>query len=184
LGFKPVWNDGAGGQKMSRNKSQVFAIDLIIALVLFLSLLGIYSSWRDFVYSKNVGTRDFQDSAVKVSQAAFLLFESEGYPVAWNASTVQQLGLMKARNTLHKNKLASFLNLSYDNATRMLGLGGFDWYFELRYLNGTMVNVSTVEWNGTVQKGFAYDNYSLQVPLRKLVLYEGQQAVALLRLAK
>ncbi len=169
---------------IERKKAQVFATDLIIALVLFLSLMGIYATWRDFVYAKSAGTGDFQDSALKASQAAFLLFESEGYPPGWNASTVQQLGLMKARNTLSKTRLASFLNLSYANSTRMLGLGGFEWYFEVRYLNGTIVNVSNEEWNGTVQKGFDYENYSLIIPLRKPVLYEGQQAVALLRLGR
>ena len=76
------------------------------------------------------------------------------------------------------------MNLSYANSTRMLGLGGFEWYFEVRYLNGTIVNVSNEEWNGTVQKGFDYENYSLIIPLRKPVLYEGQQAVALLRLGR
>jgi len=165
-------------------KGQVFSIDLLIAFLIFFALVGVYAAWRDSLFAKNSSPGDFQRASMKASGVAFTLLEDSGSPVGWNASTVKQVGLSFERNVVDKSRLANFLNLTYANATQLLGVAGYDFYFELRYLNGSvpLVNDSGLVANATM--GNAYDNYSLQVPLRRLVLFNGAEAVVMVRLAK
>ena len=167
-----------------KRKCQAFAVDLLIGVVIFFMVFSILFSWRDSLFSKQIPPDEFQRTSLKASEIAFVLLESPGDPLAWNSSSVKQVGLAFERNVVDKGRLANFLDLAYDNVTRLLGVWGYDFYFELRYLNGTVasVNESGIVDNATV--GALYDNYSLQVPLRKLVLFNSEEAVMLVRLAK
>ncbi|MFH1056274.1 MAG: hypothetical protein V1717_00535 [Candidatus Micrarchaeota archaeon] len=170
--------------KRAEKKSQVFALDLIIALVVFLSVIGVFTAWRDSLNSRNVQAEEFQRASLKASEAAFILLETPGDPLGWNASNVKQVGLALERNVVGRKRLANFLNLTYANATKLLGVGAYDFYFELRFLNGTLVGVNESGIIANASLGNLYDNYSLQVPLRKPVLYNNEQAVLFLRLAR
>ena len=167
-----------------RMKAQAFSLDLIAAVVIFFLVLGVYTAWRDSLFAKLAPQDEFQRMGLKDSEMAFVLLESPGDPADWNASTVKQVGLSFERNTVSRTRLANFLNLTYANATQLLRVGGYDFYFELRYLNGSIVGVNESGMAANATMGFNYSNYSIQIPLRRLVLFGGQKAVMLVRLAR
>jgi len=51
------------------------------------------------------------------------------------------IGLASQSFVLNQTKISYFMDLNYDDSKKLLGLEGYDFYLEIKYLDGTFVNI-------------------------------------------
>lgn len=114
-------------------KGQLNSLDLMLAIVIFVFLLSFVILFR-FVdvldLDKSLTKNKLEADALSLSDA---LIKSQGVPYNWekNSSNVQMIGLVSSPNVLNSEKLQIFTNMSYTNATQVLGLSSqFYFYVE------------------------------------------------------
>jgi hypothetical protein len=157
-------------------RGQVSSLDFVLGAVLFLVVVPFYFFARDGLVAYS--SFESEGAAFKAFRASSWLVEESGVPVDWNASTVVVPGLASEKNVVDAGKLSSFLSLDYENATRLLGLGGYNFSFALRYASGSPVLV--VLANGSVVPavfGVGSAGAVFVAPVKRVVVYGGQPAV-------
>jgi len=114
-------------------KGQLNSLDLMLAIVIFVFLLSYVVLFR-FVdvldLDKSLTKNKLEADALSLSD---ILLKSQGVPYNWekNSSNVQMIGLASSPNVLNSEKLQMFTNMSYINATQLLGLSSqFYFYVE------------------------------------------------------
>jgi len=126
-------------------KAQVNAIDLVLAISIFMLIMGLFEvTWQGSV-SRAAPTED--ELSLRSYHVANTLLESGGYPEDWNSSDVQVLGLCDERNVINKNKLAKLLVMlgsDYSRAKGLLGVGANDIYINVTDLSGDIIYVNGV----------------------------------------
>jgi hypothetical protein len=133
-------------------RGQIFSGEFILGFVLFTLALGIMlmlwnNSMKDVLGSYSV--QDMEDAGV---DAAETLVRTQGVPSDWNESNVVSLGLANDSRILRTQKVKMFVHYmsmddsdlcpgtkNYDCNLHMLGLGGYDFLFNLSYINGSTV---------------------------------------------
>jgi len=143
-------------------KAQVLSGEFILACVIFLFVLtSIFFLW-------NTTTRNIAESEISyemdevATNAIEKLVRTSGYPEDWenmSIDNVSALGLTTESRILDKEKVLKFLNITsnstfdnpcipddptisnYECNKHFLGLGRYDFYFDITYLNGTTVKV-------------------------------------------
>jgi hypothetical protein len=144
----------------------VFSGEFLLAFMLFLVSLSLLlslwdSSTKDILEEENMRTME----GLSID-AAESLVRTPGIPSNWTADNVRSLGLSNQSRVLEPYKVKEFVrymstNLSdlcsasgasnYDCNMHMLGMGGYDFLFNLSYLNGSIVVVNgTAAYAGRV----------------------------------
>ena len=162
-------------------RGQITALDALVAILLFASVYSILNSMYAGVETER---DDFDFLALKAKLVSSHLLTSSGEPFNWNALTASQLGLVVRRGVIEQEKLGNFLNLSASNinTTRnLLGISGLNFYFNVSYLNGTMVLVNTANFNGTATAGTDFST-SPVVYSRSLAVYNGNRVFVNIKL--
>jgi hypothetical protein len=124
-------------------RGQVWSLDFITSIVIFLSvLIPLFFLWG-YVNTQNQQQIFFDENenlALSVSDA---LVRAKGLPEDWNASDVNVIGLASEENVLSNTKVSYFLAMggSDYNRTRTILTGGKDFFFNLTDLNGTSYGV-------------------------------------------
>lgn len=151
---------------MLKRKSQTVSIDLFMAVFVFIILLIlIISSWN--IYQVKIVERmAYEDIMVNAFQIADLLVKSRGYPLEWNSTNVEVIGLAASDRIISSEKLNSFFNISYSSSKELLNIERYDFYFQVKHINGTAADSYGLESNGT---------YS--VSAKRYVLYENEKAI-------
>lgn len=142
-------------------KGQMFTAELMISMVVFIGIILIITALWDYSVNK-ANAVNFEDE-MHVRQVADLLVSTQGMPANWSAnvvvnkSYVTSLGLIKncvgintdcmtasypssnfgGKNVIDAAKLSK-LNQSYEGASELLGLQGFDFKADLFVFNGTL----------------------------------------------
>ncbi len=122
-------------------KGQIFTIDFMVSIVVFIIvLITIISTWYfiDLHIKEVESRRDMHSVSLSVSDA---LVRSGGYPLDWNSTNVQSIGLAKEEYVLDLQKIISLMGMDYDSARSIMRLGNYHLFMYITDLNG--YNVST-----------------------------------------
>ena len=88
-------------------------------------------------------------------------------PDNWDSSNVRVIGLADDENILKKAKVIAFTNVPYSKARALL-TGKYNFYFELTYVNGTIIKDS----GNNLTAGLQPLNERFVVPIDRYVVYE------------
>ncbi|MEM3455097.1 MAG: hypothetical protein QXT72_00860 [Candidatus Micrarchaeia archaeon] len=114
-------------------KGQFFSYDAIVAGVLFILLLTIlYNYWNSLRTAVSVRIDDSSRIALSVSN----MLLTPGYPLDWNSTNFNQIGLTEDYNTIKINeaKVSNLTLISYINYELMkerLGVGPYEIYITI-----------------------------------------------------
>jgi len=147
-------------------KSQIAITDLFIALFVAAILITvIVFTWNKYttILEEDIS---YNEMGVIAFQASDLLVKSKGEPLNWeeNPTNVDVLGLASSDRNLSIRKIDAFVNLSYSNASKLLGTGFYNFYFKLKHINGTILTEHGKTPNNTV------------INVQRLVWYDDEKA--------
>jgi hypothetical protein len=166
-------------------KGQIFTIDLLIALFIFLLL---FTTVLLFLYSNADINNSYSSYYSQITsdyinnlavQGANSLLGSQGYPTNWpslSCSQIKQLGLMHNSLEVSSNKLYALTTLPVSCISSMLKAGD-SFNITFYYLNGSMLKVN----GNPITAGFSIDYSSSYVASiqRFVVLSPGNEIIRL-----
>ncbi len=126
---------------MKNKKAQIMMTDLFVALSVFLILLIAVVSFM-ILYERRVNSNmAYEDMRMKAMQIANFLVKSPGIPNDWenNASGVAAIGLASAPLILSEDKIVNFTYLDYERAKKIFNIRHYEFNFELRDLNNSVL---------------------------------------------
>lgn len=152
-----------------RKKAQIVLTDLFIALfVATILLVVIIFAWNR--YSVIIEENSYYEGMQIIAfQTADLLVKSAGEPENWenDPENVYVIGLAGSDRTISEEKLDAFINLPLNISSRSLGIEIYDFYFQLKYINGTRL--------ADYGKGSSKNKSTVNV--QRLVIYKNEKAV-------
>lgn len=122
-------------------KGQVWSLDFIVSVIVFLSvLIPLFFVWNQ-INLQNQQELLFEDIERMALSLSDSLVRTGGFPEDWNESTVSVIGLASGDNILDESKVSSFLSMGAANynMTRTLLTGSYDFFFEITDINGTAI---------------------------------------------
>lgn len=141
----------------NKMRGQMFSGEFLLALVTFMAAFIVaMSMWsttlRETMESENV--RMMENSAV---DAAENLIRTPGVPANWTVEEVASIGLANRSRVLLERKVADFVYYMSDTNSSLcsggsnyecnqyrLGMGGYNFYFNMTYMNGSTVAAQNV----------------------------------------
>jgi hypothetical protein len=116
-------------------KSQIWSIEFIVGLVIFIGALLIF-----YKYSVNLGTTQSDEIKELLIDAKTLstFLVDKGLPGSWNTSDVILVGLTNGDYRLNESKLSNFSALSYATAKDLLSVRN-DYYVFFEDKNSTQI---------------------------------------------
>ncbi len=155
------------------NKGQFFSPDLLIAISIFLVILGFFFYSSNSVFSQ-IDFFEIKKDADEVSHSTMnILVYSPGVPFNWEEKSLADtnlFGLALNRNVISQEKLVALitdLNNSYSQTKSKLGFGRYDFKLQLLDLNGSVLYTSYLDSNNT----------KLEIIYERTVLFNEQIAV-------
>ncbi len=148
-------------------KSQIVIIDLVIALfIATILIIVIILAWNRYTIILNEDCM-YKEMQIIAFQTADLLIKTGGEPIDWEKtpSSVDVIGLASSDRSLSIEKVAAFLNLSYNISSKSLGLEFYDFYFQLKHVNGTKLG----------EYGKPPNNFVVNA--QRLVSYKNEKAI-------
>lgn len=124
--------------KLNEKKAQVWGMDLMFSIIIF--VLAIFITIMYFInsYSNNtIGEIDYY--AELISNKII----SEGFPVNWNPSNVAIPGIM-SNNKINNTKLEYFYYLSLNDYNRVKSLLGTRYNFYLNFSEPVIINGTSI----------------------------------------
>lgn len=112
-------------------KGQIVSSDFIVGFIIFTLLFIFFQiEWG------SVNTSNPFSQASAANLAFDRLLETAGVPLNWelNSSNASSIGIVLTPDVISDSKLQSFLsicNSSYDQARSLIGLGGYDFEFQI-----------------------------------------------------
>ena len=149
-------------------KAQVWSLDFAASIVIFLTAIIVAMFALNFTISQNRQQTEFnimENAAMSVSDS---LVRQPGIPGDWNRTTVTTVGLASQENILNETKLGEFLAMDNDTAKILLGIGNYQFYFEVRYVNGSLASLPE---GGLISKGVYPSEATIVIPVERYVLY-------------
>jgi len=129
---------------ISTKKSQIWSIEFIVALIIFISALFIF-------YKYSINLSDIQEVTLKEliidAKTISNYLMSEGMPKDWNTSNVITIGLTDGKYRLNETKLGNFSELNYSTTKRLFSVIN-DYYIFFEDKNGTGLIINDIEGIG------------------------------------
>ncbi len=98
-------------------KSQVWTLDMITGVVLFLTVMVMYFLFSsNFLQSQDATFTDIYRSLEIVSGSLM----TEGVPSNWTAGDIREIGITNGNYRLHVSKLSSLANMNYSTSKLLL----------------------------------------------------------------
>jgi hypothetical protein len=158
-------------------KAQAWSMDFAASMVIFsTALLLILFAWNYTVQQnqEQVGFNFMENAAIAASDS---LIRHGGTPEDWDQSNVVTVGLASSENVINDTKAESLMQINDTDFKRLLGIGNYEFYFEVRYANGTIASTPSGQ---ALQKGIYPTEASTIIPVERHVLY--MEKIARLRL--
>jgi hypothetical protein len=136
-------------KKNSRKKAQVWSLDFIIAIVFFAISLTIYFKYAGQIFDEEeMNIEELRIEAASISSSLM----TPGYPLDWNESNVERIGISTDGSTITQAKLDSLMLISsdYEN-TRRLFSASHQYYIELSN-NSTDISISGMQCNSSAKR--------------------------------
>ncbi len=127
----------------STRKAQVLLEDFVISLMVFTMVVAAGFKMYYASQERESWSTELELEWHTTMAALDYLIKGQGVPADWNYTNVERVGLATRSHVVSVNKFLQLMNLSYEDARAKLGVGGYDYYLTLKYLNDTVM-----EWNG------------------------------------
>lgn len=155
-------------------KGQVFSLDAVMSIVIFMFLILILiSSWYFYILRLDDNVKD-DDLQFKTFQVSELLMKKIGYPSNWDNTNVQILGLVSNPRIISATKLQEFVEMSESDIKERLNIENFNFYFSLKDYNGAMFVVGSDFSEVGTKPGIGAENV---FTLRRIGIYGGEEVV-------
>ncbi len=158
-------------------KAQVWSLDLAASIVIFVTALALAMFSLDYTMNQNqlqLQSAMMENAAMSASDS---LIRQAGVPQDWTAATVTTIGLASRDNVLDETKLQEFLDLDGNTTKNLLGIGNYEYYFDVRYPNGTL---ASLPGGGQIVKGSYPSSATAIIPAERHVIY--MEEIARMRL--
>ena len=152
-------------------KAQVWSLDFAASVVIFLTAIIVAMFALNFTMAQNAQQTEFSIMENAAMAASDSLVRLPGIPEDWNRTTVTTIGLASQENMLNETKLAELMAMDNDTVERLLGLGNYRLYLEVRHVNGTL---ATLPAGGQISKGEYPSDAAFIIPVQRYVLYMGK----------
>lgn len=149
-------------------KAQIWSLDFAASVVIFLTALILAMFALNYTMDQNRQQMEFnimENAAMSVSDS---LVRQPGIPQDWDPGTVTTIGLASQENVLNEAKLSDFLDMENDSIKSLLGIGNYEFYFEVRYVNGSLASLPA---GGQISKGGYPSEARFVIPVERYVLY-------------
>lgn len=161
---------------MLKQKGQAVLIDFFFASIIFLILFfAVQSQWtQDIQTAREKSTQ--HEIQLKAYAIAETLVKTPGEPENWETlpvSSIERIGLAQSTLSLDTQKVNAFKNLdqNYSAVKEILRAGQYDYFFQL---DGTT----------DVNAGLAPPTDATKIVIRRIVEFEGSEAVVIFTLYK
>lgn len=162
---------------MKQNKkSQIFTIDLIAAMFIFIVLLtAIMLMWNRYIVIADDHI-EYDEAQIIGYQISDVMIKSQGKPSNWeeNSSKALIIGLANSDRRLSSSKVNAFLNMSYNDSKKALNIPYYDFSFQIKDLLGN----NLTSFYGNNEEG------DFTINLRRYVFYENEKAIMEFKLRK
>jgi hypothetical protein len=156
-------------------RGQIWSMDFAVSIVIFVLVVSVVLfAWNHVTQNSmyQVSLNVLENDALAMSDT---LIRVPGMPEDWNASNVRVIGLASEENVLDPAKVLQFVGMDYNQTKRILGIGGYEFYFEVRHLNNTQMSINgTGLTKGTNPSG--KPGTRLVIPVERYVMLEGKIA--------
>lgn len=131
------------------NKGQFFSSEVLMAYFIFsLAIIMVFFLWNVAVKEINQSEEmyNLEEKAVSLGEK---LVKTEGVPKNWTKKNVMSVGLAKEKQprVLDKTKIIEFIQLmneSYEERSHLLGLGKYDFFFNLTDMQGGQIIIENL----------------------------------------
>ena len=127
-------------KRACHRKAQVWSLDFIVSIVLFLSVLGpLFFVWS-YVNTQSQQQIFFERTETLALSISDVLVRSMGFPEGWNENDVNVIGLASDDNVLNSTKVSYLFSMGNSdyNKTKAILTGGYDFFLNLTDINGTV----------------------------------------------
>jgi hypothetical protein len=160
---------------MKGYRGQAWSFDFIASVtVFFLIMIVLFFAW-EYTTFQNTEQIVFNEMENMAMNTADSMIRTGGFPPDWNQSSVQILGLASEENLLNETKILMFVNMSYDDAKRILGIPSYEFYFQMVSLNNTQSQSSGTDLVMGLDP-VGYQNSTMVVPIERYVLFDHRVA--------
>ncbi|MFH1788126.1 MAG: hypothetical protein ABH834_01945 [Candidatus Altiarchaeota archaeon] len=177
---------------MMDSRGQVFSGEFLLAYFIFLTVMILavllwHNTERDITEAETL--RLLEEKSVEASEQ---LVRTRGVPADWSASNVLSVGLAEESRILSEDKISEFTDLmsdarydslcndvalsNYACSRHLLGLSGFDFAYELNYLNDSPVTV----YGKTAETGKQPVNQTRLITVERTALLDNETVRATL----
>jgi hypothetical protein len=129
-----------------KRKAQIWTLDFAMSVLIFASaLLSVMFAWN-YVSSSAQANEEMKSMQLKVLTISDSLIRTPGSPPDWDSSGVEAFGLASSENVLDPAKVTEFIAMSeanYSMVRALLGITAYEFYFEVRDINGTVLGNTT-----------------------------------------
>jgi uncharacterized membrane-anchored protein len=154
-------------------KAQAWSMDFAASMVIFsTALLLILFAWNYAVQQSHEQTsfNVMENAAIAASDS---LIRHGGSPEGWSQADVMTIGLASSENVINETKAESLMQVNDTDIKRLLGIGNYEFYLEIRYANGSMVSTPGGQ---VIQKGIYPTTATTIIPVERQVLYMDKMA--------
>ena len=155
-------------------RGQGIVIDFGLGLGLFIIMVLFIFSHFDQKLESGDKEAMFKTMEVKANYALDKLVKTKGIPENWRELPIEQvesIGLAVKDRELDVNKLTAFKTVSdsnYGDVVHLMGLEGFDFYFEFKGVDNIATSTS-------------FSGNATEVVVQRIVLYKGETGIAKLK---
>ncbi len=152
----------------SNRKAQLFTIDLILGIFIFLlTVVAMFSMWDLYLgrFKKDV---IYDENFIKALHITDNFVKTPGYPINWNSQNVEVIGLATENRNLLVDKVKNLTSMSIDEAKKILNIENQNFYFAIVLLNG-----SVIEKLGKKE----LTTHKNKIKIRRPVIYDGKEAM-------
>jgi len=115
----------------SHSKGQVSSIDILVSTIIFILIfISLRGVWLENISEAENGFY-FSELQLKSETALDSLVKTEGYPSDWSISNVELIGLAEKPLVLSETKVSNLVLMDYNTAKDLLGLGSYDFKFDI-----------------------------------------------------
>ncbi len=148
-----------------KRKGQIWSFDLALSLLIFFTaMLSMLFAWS-YMSSDIAETRQIKTMQLRALTVSDSIIRTPGIPLDWNESNVEVIGLASSDNTLVTSKVDSFMAMEYGKARALLGVSPYDFYMEIKDINGTIYKNTTLPISGDAD---------FVVPAERYAVYRGR----------
>lgn len=120
-------------------KGQVWSLDLAVSMIIFIgALASVVFAWN-FMSTGTIESQEMKSLQLKSLGISDSLMRTPGIPEDWNKSNVVVIGLV-TDGLLDRHKVEQLISMDHNKTLQLLDLGGYDFYFEISDINGTVYN--------------------------------------------